>query len=162
TYSLNPLPKQLGQKYRALSPKVRQAILDLPAQESALKLLEGLNLVVKVDEKYYEILPDEVEVHTSSKEGYEVAAEGAYMAALITTLTPTLFHEGLAREFVRRVQDLRKASGFEIADRILVYYQATPELTQAIQEFGEYISSETLALELIETELDKGKNLTDN
>jgi isoleucyl-tRNA synthetase len=154
TYSLNPLPKQLGQKYRALSPKIRQAILDLPAQESALKLLEGLNLVVNVDGKYYEIMPDEVEVHTSSKEGYQVATEGAYMAALITTLTPKLLHEGLAREFVRRVQDLRKTSGLDIADRIFVRYQASPELSQAIRNNAEYISNETLALELTEEELD--------
>jgi isoleucyl-tRNA synthetase len=162
SYTLNPLPKQLGQKYRALSPKVRQAILDLPAQESALKLLDGLNLVIKVDEKYYEIMPDEVEVHTSSKEGYEVAADGAYMAALITTLTPELFHEGLAREFVRRVQDLRKTSGLEIADRILIMYQATTELGQAIRENADYISSETLALELKETDLNKDRNFADS
>lgn len=84
------------------------------------------------------------------------------MAALITMLTPELFHEGLAREFVRRVQDLRKTSGFEIADRILISYQATPELAQAIQENGEYISSETLALELKETKLEKDRNFTDN
>ncbi len=162
TYSLNPLPKQLGQKYRGLAPKVRQAILDLPAQESALKLLDGLNLVIKVDEKYYEIMPDEVEVHTSSKEGYEVVADGAYMAALITKLTPELFHEGLAREFVRRVQDLRKTSGLEIADRIRISYQATPELVLAIQENSEYISSETLALEMNMAELDKEKSFTDS
>ncbi len=162
TYTLNPLPKQLGQKYRALSPKIRQAILDLPAQESALKLLEGLNLVVKVDDKYYEIMPDEVEVHTSSKEGYEVATDGAYMAALITTLTPELFHEGLAREFVRRVQDLRKTSGLEIADRIRIFYKATPELAQAVKENAEYISSETLALALQEFELEKVGNFTDS
>ncbi len=158
TYNLNPLPKQLGQKYRALSPKIRQAILDLPAQESGLKLLEGINLVVNVEGKYYEILPDEVEVHTSSKEGYEVATEGPYMAALITTLTQELFYEGLAREFVRRVQDLRKTSGLDIADRIHVWYQASPELEAAIESNSEYISGETLAVELVKKEL-TGKEL---
>ncbi len=153
SYSLNPLPKQLGQKYRNLSPQIRQAILDLPAQESALKLLDGINLVVRVEGKYYEIQPDEVEVHTSSKTGYEVVGEGPYMAALITTLTPELFHEGLAREFVRRVQDLRKTSGLEISDRIRITYQASSELAKAISSFKDYITNETLALELTSHEL---------
>ncbi len=154
TYSLNPLPKQLGQKYRNLSPRVRQAILELPAQESALKLLDGMNLVVQLDGKYYEILPDEVEVHTASREGYEVASEGAYMAALVTTLTPELIHEGLAREFVRRVQDLRKNSGLEISDRIEIKYQATEVLTRAIEVFQDYIANETLAVSIEAAMLD--------
>ena len=154
TYSLNPLPKQLGQKYRNLSPRIRQAILELPAQESALKLLDGINLVVQVDGKYFEILPDEVEVHTASREGYEVASEGAYMAALVTTLTPELIHEGLAREFVRRVQDLRKNSGLEISDRIGIKYQATEVLTRAIEAFKDYIANETLAVSIEAAVLD--------
>ena len=154
TYSLNPLPKQLGQKYRNLSPRIRQAILELPAQESALKLLDGMNLVVQLDGKYYEILPDEVEVHTASREGYEVASEGAYMAALVTTLTPELIHEGLAREFVRRVQDLRKNSGLEISDRIGIKYQATEVLARAIEAFQDYIANETLAVSIEAADLD--------
>ncbi len=154
TYSLNPLPKQLGQKYRNLSPRIRQAILELPAQESALKLLDGMNLVVQLDGKYYEILPDEVEVHTASREGYEVASEGAYMAALVTTLTSELIHEGLAREFVRRVQDLRKNSGLEISDRIEIKYQATEVLARAIEAFQDYIANETLAVSIEAAVLD--------
>jgi len=115
-----------------------------------------------VDGKYYEIRPDEVEVHTASKEGYEVATEGPYMAALITTLTQELFYEGLAREFVRRVQDLRKTSGLDIADRILIWYQASPDLKAAIQANSDYISGETLAIELIEKELQGSELFSDN
>jgi len=73
---------------------------------------------------------------------------------LITTLTPELFHEGLAREFVRRVQDLRKTSELEISDRIKISYDATPELAAAIQEHAAYICSETLAVSLQQTQLD--------
>lgn len=149
-YSINPLPKQLGQKYKGLYPKIRQAILDLPVQESALKLLDGINLVVSVAGKYYEIQPEEVEVHTDAREGFEVAAEGPYLAALEIDLTPDLVNEGLTREFVRRVQALRKDGGLDIADRIRLYYTATPKLTEAVQAFEEYIKTETLAVELKE------------
>ena len=56
--------------------------------------------------------------------------------------------EGLAREFVRRIQDLRKSAGLEISDRIDIVYQASAELAQAIEENREYIANETLALSL--------------
>ena len=153
TYSLNPLPKQLGQKYKGLYPKIRQAILDLPIQESAAKLLDGINLVVNVDGKFYEIQPDEVEVHSTAHSGFEVASDGPYLAAVDIELTPELINEGLAREFVRRVQTLRKDGGLDLADRIRLAYQATPRLNEAVQAFAEFIQSETLAVELIAGEI---------
>ncbi|HPL81884.1 MAG TPA: DUF5915 domain-containing protein, partial [Anaerolineaceae bacterium] len=148
SYRLNPLPKQLGQKYKGLSPKIRQAILALPARESAERFLSGQSVTVSVDGQDYDIEPDEVEVITESRAGYEVAADGAYLAALITTLTPELISEGMAREVVRRVQALRKDAGLEIADRIRLSYAASPRLAEAIEANQDYISSETLALAL--------------
>ena len=65
-----------------------------------------------------------------------------------TDLTPELVREGLAREFVRRVQDLRKQADFDIADRIYLFASASPNLDQAVQEYREYIMGETLTLEL--------------
>ncbi|MEA4930628.1 MAG: DUF5915 domain-containing protein, partial [Anaerolineaceae bacterium] len=155
-YSLNPLPKQLGQKYKGLSPKVRQAILELPAKESAERLLAGLSLTIKVEDKYYGVLPEEVEVHAAAKEGYSVATEGPYLAALVTTISQDLFYEGLSREFVRRVQDQRKSLGLEIADRITIYFQATPALSEAIKQNKAYIASETLAVAVLDEPLPHG------
>jgi isoleucyl-tRNA synthetase len=122
--------------------------LDLPTQESAKRLLEGLNLVVTIDGNYYEILPEEVEVHSESQIGFSVAADGPYLAALDTTMTKELELEGLSREFVRHVQSMRKDAGFEISDRIWVRYQATEDLNSAIESHRDFIMSETLALKL--------------
>ena len=69
-------------------------------------------------------MPDEVEVKAQAKEGFAVAEEGAYVAALVTELTPELVQEGLAREFVRRVQDLRKSTELDVADRINLFVVA--------------------------------------
>jgi len=144
-FSLNPLPKQLGQRFQALFPRVRNALLALPADQSARNLLEGESLLITIDSESYEIAPDEVEVRAESKEGYAVASEGAYLAALVTELTPDLIHEGLVREFVRRVQSLRKDADFDIADRIHLYYTASEELAKAISAYEPYIKEETLA-----------------
>ena len=73
-----------------------------------------------------------------------MAEEGAYVAALVTDLTPELVQEGLAREFVRRVQDLRKSAELDVADRIELYVDASPGLRSAIEAQREYITTETL------------------
>lgn len=156
TYRINPLPKQLGQKYKGNFPKVRVAIEGLPVAEAAQKLLEGLGVIVEVDGKHLEILPDEVEVHMESKAGYVVATEGKYLAALVTELTPALVHEGLAREVVRRVQDLRKTAELEIADRISLRYSASQNLAAAIEAYRDYIATETLTVDFAEGDVPEG------
>lgn len=148
SYSLKPLPKQLGQKYKSLFPSLAQAIQELDPAQAARSLLAGQAVQVQVDGQNYEIQPDEVEVHIEAHAGLAVAAEGAYMAVLHTELTPALVREGLAREFVRRVQDLRKQADLEVAERIRLFVTSTPDLASAIRAHREYIMGETLALEL--------------
>ncbi len=75
-----------------------------------------------------------------------VAEDGAYVVALVTALTPDLVQEGVAREFVRRVQDLRKAANLDVADRIHLYIQASSELQAAITTHRDYVTTETLAV----------------
>lgn len=148
-YEVKPLPKQLGQKYGPKFPGLRSVILAYDPEIAAKTLLANLPLSIDLDGETYQILPDEVEVRTLAKEGYAVASEGAYLVALVTDLSPELEKEGLAREFVRRVQDLRKTADFEISDRIKLVYSATPKLAEAVIEFSEYIKNETLTLELV-------------
>lgn len=147
-FTLNPLPKQLGQKYGSEFPAIRKEILAMEAESTAQKLLAGENLNFNIEKKSFEILPEEVEVRVQAKEGFAVSSEGAHLVALVTELTPELEAEGLAREFVRRVQDLRKQADLEIADRIEVVYQASEKLDKAIKAFGSYIRGETLAVKL--------------
>ncbi len=148
SYSLNPLPKQLGQKYGSRFPGIRQAVLAMDAAPAAQALLAGQTVSVSANGESYDVLPEEVEVRVTARAGYAVAAEGAYLAALVTDLTPELVREGLAREFVRRVQDLRKTAGLDISDRIRVSYQASAGLAEAVAAFREYIMNETLTVEL--------------
>jgi len=166
SYTLNPLPKQLGQKYGRRFPAIRTALAALEAEEAGRRLLDGHAVEVNVEEEVFNILPEEVEVRALAREGYAVASEGAILAALVTDLTPELVHEGLAREFVRRVQDLRKQADLDISDRIRLFYSATPGLSEAVHAFTEYIVGETLCVELVEiepnTELVSAKAIFDN
>ena len=147
-FRLKPLPKQLGQKYKGLFPKVRQAILSLEAEPAARRLLAGEPVTVEVDGQTYEIQPDEVEVIMEAHGGLTVASEGAYLAALNTEITPELRQEGLARDFVRWVQNARKEAGLEVSDRIRLFYQAPEDIAAAVEAYRDDIMGEVLAVEM--------------
>jgi isoleucyl-tRNA synthetase len=162
SFTVKPLPKQLGQKYGNKFPDLSKAITALAPGVIAPEILSGMPLKITLEDQEYSILPDEVEVRTQAREGFAVANEGAYLAALITELTPDLVREGLAREFVRRVQDLRKTADLDVADRIRVYVTASPGLKEAIEANREYVTAETLTVELNFTEPDAAlSSLTD-
>lgn len=148
SYSLNPLPKQLGQKYKGAFPAVRQALQDLDPEQAALTLLNGDPIQVEANGETHQILPEEVEVRAEARSGLTVATEGPYLCAIAAGLTPTLVREGQAREFIRRVQDLRKQANFDISNRIRMYVVASAGLEKAIREHQAYITGETLAVEL--------------
>lgn len=145
TFTLAPLPKQLGQKYGKRFPAIRAEILKLDPMSAGRALLGGKPVAVTLEGETIEIQPDEVDVRANAHEGFVVASEGSNIAALVTALTPALIREGLAREFIRRVQDLRKASDFEVSDRIAIRYEVSAELAEAIRENAAYIAAETLA-----------------
>jgi isoleucyl-tRNA synthetase len=144
-YRLNPLPKQLGQKYGSSYPAIRKALLELEAEPAALQLQAGNSIELIGPQGRIEVQPDEVEVRIEPHAGFSAAADGAYLAALQTELTPELLAEGLAREVVRRVQELRKQRELQIDDHIYLQLAASPGLKQAIESHRTYIMNETLA-----------------
>jgi len=148
SHTVKPLPKQLGQKYGNKFPSIQKAILAMNSEDAARPLLEGKPLRVEANGETYDVLPDEVEVKALAKEGFAVAEEGPYVAALVTELTPELILEGQAREFVRRVQDLRKSSDLDVADRIDLFVEASAGLKSAIEAHTDYITAETLTSDL--------------
>ena len=160
SYQLNPLPQQLGQKYQSRYPAIREVLLGLNAEEIAPNLLDGESLRIEVESEQIEILPTEIEVRANALPGFVVATEGTYLAALKIELTPALFQEGLARELVRRIQELRKQGRFDIADRIHLYIQAAEELSEAVDNHREYIMNETLAVEMYKNMAPEGTTTT--
>jgi isoleucyl-tRNA synthetase len=147
-YVLNPLPSELGRKFKGDFPKVQKLLREgdpADVEGYAKQLMAGENIMVELDGNSYAITPDECEVKQQAAEGFAIAEENGYLVALDTTLTEDLVQEGLAREIVRRVQQMRKDAGFEIEDRIDVMYVASERLATAIAANGAYIQQETLA-----------------
>ena len=96
------------------------------------------------------LLPEEVLVETRPLEHLATIEEGGYWVALDTTLSEDLVDEGLVREFIHLVQNIRKEAGFEVADRIRIYYTTTERLKKALLIYQDHIQAETLCLDFME------------
>jgi isoleucyl-tRNA synthetase len=90
---------------------------------------------------------EDVEILHEEITGWIVESDGLITVALDTALTPELLNEGFAREFVNRVQNLRKEAGFEVTDRIRIRYSSESRLSSALTALADYVKSETLAVE---------------
>jgi isoleucyl-tRNA synthetase len=150
SYRILPNNKLLGPRFGSRFPALKEALTKLQGDSSAHKAVaNNESLKVIVNDEVVELSSEEVLVETQPVEGLAVQADQLVTVAIDSVITPELKLEGLAREFVRRVQDLRKTADFEISDRIRLVYSATPKLTQAVNEFSKYIKNETLTLELV-------------
>ncbi len=128
-----------------------EALADLLAEALNVKQVRlfgsaGEVVPVALDGAPFDIQPGEVDAHREPRHGLALASDGPYRAALQTGLTADLLQEGLGREFVRRVQELRRQAGCEIAGRIHLQVIATPDLAAALQDYRDDIMGELLAL----------------
>ena len=123
-----------------------QALLQNLAEEDEEALLQEETITVDFDGERLDITSDMVDVRIESKEGFNVGMQNNKFIILNTELTEELILEGLAREFVSKVQNIRKTIGLEISDRIDLTYSGDELTNKAFDEFKEYIMSETLAV----------------
>jgi len=149
SYRILPNNQLLGPRFGARFPKVRAALDKLDAKEAAAQIQAGANIQISVDGNPIELSPDEILVQTQPLEGLAIAADRMITVAVDTEITPDLRAEGLAREIVRRVQDMRKNAGFSIEDRITTFYLAdSGDLDRVIADWACYITAETLTTHL--------------
>jgi len=150
SYAVRPVLPKLGPKYGKRVPAIRAALEALDPADVARRVASAAGLPVELDVAGQPVTlePDEVEVSTIQREGYSVAAEGDLTVGMDTVLTENLRLEGLARDLVRAIQEMRKSAGFDIADRIETYYQGGEVLARVVAAQGDYIAAETLSLEL--------------
>ncbi|MBC6991759.1 isoleucine--tRNA ligase [Hymenobacter sp. BT491] len=146
--SVKPNFKRLGQQYGARLKTVAARIQQMTPEEIS-QLEKAGSLAVEVEGQPVTLALDDVEIRSEDIPGWLVASDGPLTVALDVTLTDELRQEGVARELVNRLQNLRKDSGLEVQDKIRVTLGADqPELVAAVQSFGDYIRTETQALAL--------------
>ncbi len=138
----------LGSKIKSFS----KALEALDAKEVSDKFESGETLTLNLDGEDVEINKDMVTITISSKEGFNVVMENNLFVILDTTLTQDLIDEGYAREFISKVQQMRKNNDYEILDTIKIYYNGPESIANAVKKFEAYIKSETLATDIIKVD----------
>ncbi|MCK6600250.1 MAG: isoleucine--tRNA ligase [Bacteroidetes bacterium] len=142
--------KKLGARFGKNMGAVTEAVKLLSGEQLSRYEIHGsLTLNIAGSEEVF--AADDIEVIRKDVEGWLVESEGRLTVALDTELNEELISEGLAREFVNRVQNLRKESGFEVTDRIRIYVEATPRLGAALTSMQEYIMRETLTVDIAQS-----------
>lgn len=149
---IKPDFKKLGPKC-GKSMKMVAARLQELSQEEITKFEKGGLYTLNIEGNEIVIEKGDVEILSEDIPGWLVANNGSITIALDVTITPELQKEGVAREFVNRIQNIRKSSGFEITDKIIVKIENSENVAGAVESFGDYISSQVLAnsIELVET-----------
>lgn len=132
--------------------KVFQEKLTNLTDDEINSLENGKNITIEINSEELVVTPDMVELRVSSKDGFNASHEGNLFIILNTKLDDKLIEEGIARELVSKVQNLRKESNFNIIDRINLYYQADELVEQSINDFEEFIKKETLAISIEKSE----------
>ena len=157
------LIKQIKPNFKTLGPRfgkdmglISKQIQSLtPEQINQLDTLGVLN--IEVSGNTITLSQDDVEISSQDIEGWLVANSNGITVALDITISPELKEEGIARELVNRIQNIRKDSGFEVTDKIKVHIQNNAELEKAVKANESYIKSETLTESLVfETTIQNG------
>ena len=147
-FMVKPNFKVAGPIFGQSIKKYADSLLNLNVEEIT-KLKNGENITLDVDGVEYEISPDMVDIRISAKEGFDVAMENNNFIILNTELTKELIEEGIAREFISKIQNMRKVKEYNIVDRITIYYNGDEDVKETVNSQKEFIMAETLATDIV-------------
>jgi isoleucyl-tRNA synthetase len=142
-FTVKPNFKEAGPMFGSKIGEYTKALSNL-TDEEIMCLEQDLPITIEVDHKTYEIKRNLVDIRINAKEGFNVCMENNNFVILNTTLTQDLKDEGLAREFISKIQQLRKNANFEVDDRIEITLQTDLETEKSLMKFKDYIMHETL------------------
>lgn len=137
------LGRRLGKDMKAASQQIATL-----SQADIAEIERSGKYQLEASGNSYELTLEDFEITAEDIPGLLVANDGPLTVALDITLTPELEAEGMARDLVNRIQNIRKEQGFEVTDKITVVLQQLPALAPAVTQFGDYIKAETLTTEL--------------
>ena len=161
TKRIKPNFKTLGAKCGKYMKQVAALVASF-TQEQIAAVENNAETILKVEDAEFVTTAADFEITSEDMPGWLVASEGKLTVALDITITDELRREGVARELVNRIQNIRKESGFEVTDKIRVEIEATELTTPAIESFAEYIAQQTLALEVKASAAPAGDKVVDS
>lgn len=148
-YSFKPQLRTLGQRMGKDIPAAQKMLSELSGRDTMAELNDRGFITLEIDGTAYELSTDDLLIEEQSAAGYAAESNANLTVALATELTADLIEEGLMREIVSKVQNMRKDAGFEVLDRIRLYYEADTEIETMLSNRNEEISTDILAVEIL-------------
>ena len=145
-FGVRPDTSVLGPKYGSELDDVASALASADPFSVYTRVSAGRDVEIGG----YTLTAGEVRLTSVDRPGYSTSSDAGITVVVDTDVTEQLLLEGLARELVHRIQSMRRSAGFEIADRIVTYYQGPDELDEVVAAHGDYIKKETLSSELLQ------------
>ena len=144
-YTFKPQMRILGPKYGKDLGKIRNILANLNGSAAKKELDANGFLTIELNDGKINLLPEELLIDMSQKEGYVSQADHGVTVVLDTNLTPALLEEGFVREIISKVQTMRKEAGFEVTDHITVYEEGNDKIKEVMTKYNDEIKNDVLA-----------------
>ncbi|MDI3533749.1 MAG: isoleucyl-tRNA synthetase [Thermosediminibacterales bacterium] len=159
SYTIKPRYDMLGPKYGKLMPQIAKTL----ATADSVKLMEELEtngvINLELDGETVAIEKSELDIKVQDREGFSAEGDNGYYVILDTTITKELELEGISREIVSKIQNMRKEAGFNVEDKIVLYYYGDETIDKTFEKFGDVIKAETLSLEARKEKPEEADNI---
>ena len=161
TKRIKPNFKTLGPRYGKYMKQIAAMTAEFP-QERIAEIETAPETVLDLGAEQITVTPADFEITSEDMPGWLVASEGKLTVALDITVTDELRAEGVARELINRIQNIRKDSGFEVTDKIRVEIESKPVVTEALGKYASYIAAQTLAVDVKAATVPEGSIVADS
>ena len=151
-FEIKPNLPVLGRNYGKLIPRIKEEIAKFNQMDLAVKIQNGGTEYIQIDDTEIELSKENLLITMQGKEGFAFAGTGEMGVVLDTHITEELKEEGMLREVLSKVQNMRKDRGFEVLDRINLYVSDNEEVEKIVKKFEETIKHDTLANKVIYNE----------
>ena len=160
-FEVKPNFKEAGKVFGKNMKAYQEKLLNL-TEEELESIQKGESITLNVSGENYEVTPSLVDIRYNAKEGFDIGMDNGKFVILNAVITDSLKKEGNAREFVSKVQAIRKESNFDIDNRIKIYVNADEEFASSIKDNLDYVKNETLAIEInFDDSIEKDLTLND-
>ena len=152
-YTVKPNFKEVGKIFGSNIKEFANKLLEI-SNEDIKKLQNNEIIEMNINGTLYNVDINYVDIRTNSKEGFSGVSDASNFVILNTELTDELIKEGIAREIVSKVQNLRKTNDYNIVDRINIYYSGDEDIDKTVELFNDFINNETLAINIVKQDND--------
>lgn len=149
SFDIKPNLPVLGKAYGRYIPVIKKSLAEQDQMQLANSINSGDDFIVNADDVEIILNKENLLINMTGLDGFAFASEGSIGVVLDTTITPELKEEGYVREILSKIQTMRKDSGFEVSDNIIIYVANNSMLQDIIEKYKEYISNETLAKDIL-------------